>query len=67
MSSLGWTVEEDIFSDHTPYGAVTFSNVIATFDPSKAKRIAIACHYDSKYMPGKRMCLVVIFSYESVI
>ncbi|KAK3702627.1 hypothetical protein RRG08_042616 [Elysia crispata] len=52
MSSLGWTVEEDIFSDHTPYGAVTFSNVIATFDPSKAKRIVIACHYDSKYMPG---------------
>ncbi|RUS87859.1 hypothetical protein EGW08_004392, partial [Elysia chlorotica] len=52
MSSLGWTVEEDTFTDSTPLGAVTFSNVIATFDPTKAKRIVIACHYDSKYMPG---------------
>ncbi|GFS25859.1 glutaminyl-peptide cyclotransferase [Elysia marginata] len=52
MSSLGWTVEEDPFTDYTPYGPIAFSNVIATFNPSKAKRIVVACHYDSKYMPG---------------
>lgn len=52
MTSLGWAVEEDSFTDYTPYGPVSFSNIIATFNPSKAKRIVIACHYDSKYMPG---------------
>ena len=53
MSGLGWTVEEDSFNDYTPYGLKAFSNIIATFNPSKAKRIVIACHYDSKFMPGK--------------
>ncbi|GFO27374.1 glutaminyl-peptide cyclotransferase, partial [Plakobranchus ocellatus] len=51
MASLGWAVEEDAFDDSTPYGVKTFSNVIATFNPTVAKRIVVACHYDSKLFP----------------
>lgn len=53
MRSLGWLVEEDTFRDRTPFGVVTFSNIIATMNPQATKRLVIACHYDSKYMPGK--------------
>ncbi|XP_059146297.1 glutaminyl-peptide cyclotransferase-like, partial [Physella acuta] len=52
MDGMGWYVEEDSFQDQTPYGEIAFTNVIATLDPSKAKRVVLACHYDSKLMPG---------------
>ncbi|KAK6998005.1 glutaminyl-peptide cyclotransferase-like protein [Biomphalaria glabrata] len=52
MTSLGWHVEEDQFRDLTPYGEIPFSNVIATLDPAVTKRIVLACHYDSKLLPG---------------
>ncbi|XP_025105079.1 glutaminyl-peptide cyclotransferase-like [Pomacea canaliculata] len=48
MSSVGWTVEEDSFQQQTPFGTRRFTNVIATLDPSKSRRIVLACHYDSK-------------------
>ncbi|KAH9524336.1 hypothetical protein Btru_054205, partial [Bulinus truncatus] len=52
MTSLGWHVQEDQFRDWTPYGEIPFSNVIATLDPTATKRIVLACHYDSKRLPG---------------
>ncbi|XP_064187715.1 glutaminyl-peptide cyclotransferase isoform X1 [Anguilla rostrata] len=47
----GWEVEEDRFQSHTPYGPLTFTNVVATLNPSAKRRLVLACHYDSKYYP----------------
>ncbi|CAG5123626.1 unnamed protein product [Candidula unifasciata] len=46
-----WHVETDTFNDTTPYGVKEFTNIIATFDPSKSTKIVLACHFDSKYFP----------------
>ncbi|KAK7490233.1 hypothetical protein BaRGS_00018578, partial [Batillaria attramentaria] len=54
MTTVGWTVEEDSFYDYTPYGRLPFSNVIATLDPRKSRRMVFACHYDSKLMHSQR-------------
>ncbi|KAF7666924.1 hypothetical protein LDENG_00087770 [Lucifuga dentata] len=53
LSSLraGWEVTEDSFESDTPYGPMTFTNIIATLDPSAKRRLVLACHYDSKYYP----------------
>lgn len=48
MKDLGWTVEEDTFGDDTPYGRKTFTNIIATQNPNRPKRVVLACHFDSK-------------------
>ncbi|KAM3931213.1 glutaminyl-peptide cyclotransferase [Leptodactylus fuscus] len=45
----GWVTEEDIFQSQTPFGYVTFSNVVATLNPSALRHLVLACHYDSKY------------------
>ncbi|XP_078261206.1 glutaminyl-peptide cyclotransferase [Rhinoraja longicauda] len=45
----GWVIEEDTFQEAIPYGTVTFSNIIATLNPSAKRRLVLACHYDSKY------------------
>ncbi|XP_014065859.1 glutaminyl-peptide cyclotransferase [Salmo salar] len=47
----GWDVKEDKFESHTPYGPMTFNNIIATLNPSAKRRLVLACHYDSKYYP----------------
>merc|ERR1712123_36884 len=52
MESNGWSVEESSFSDQTPLGRKQFTNIIATHDPSAARRLVIACHYDSKIQPA---------------
>jgi glutaminyl-peptide cyclotransferase len=52
LSGYGWNVEEDSFSDQTPLGQKQFTNIIATHDPSAARRLVIACHYDSKIQPA---------------
>ena len=49
---FGFTTEWDIFQDNTPYGQKTFKNLIATFDPLVPRRLVLACHYDSKIIPG---------------
>ncbi|XP_062329663.1 glutaminyl-peptide cyclotransferase-like a [Osmerus eperlanus] len=50
--TAGWTVEMDSFSSpKTPRGQVTFSNIIATLDPSAPRRLLLTCHYDSKALP----------------
>ncbi|KAM9842974.1 glutaminyl-peptide cyclotransferase [Aulostomus maculatus] len=53
LSSLGagWEVTEDRFVSQTPYGPLTFTNLIATVNPLAKRRLVLACHYDSKYYP----------------
>ncbi|GFR80036.1 glutaminyl-peptide cyclotransferase-like [Elysia marginata] len=51
LSAWGWQVETDHFKDKTPYGVKEFTNIIATFDPSKPIKVVLACHFDSKYFP----------------
>ncbi|KAL4077265.1 hypothetical protein V8B97DRAFT_2081209 [Scleroderma yunnanense] len=51
LRSLDWYVEEDTFTDSTPYGEQVFSNIIATKDPSAPRRVILSAHYDSKYFP----------------
>ncbi|XP_043197963.1 glutaminyl-peptide cyclotransferase-like [Amphibalanus amphitrite] len=50
MTTLGWTVDGDRpFEMKTPRGAMNFTNVVATHDPSAPRRLVLACHYDSIY------------------
>lgn len=51
MKKLKWHVEEDPFTDTTPYGEKRFTNVIATKDPSASRRVVLAAHFDSKFFP----------------
>ncbi|XP_058684314.1 glutaminyl-peptide cyclotransferase-like protein isoform X2 [Poecile atricapillus] len=44
----GWHLELDTFTATTPRGQVTFSSVVATVAPVAARRLALACHYDTK-------------------
>ena len=48
---LNWDVEEDTFTEKTPYGATKFTNVIATKDPKAATKLVLSAHYDSKFFP----------------
>ncbi|KAK4313004.1 hypothetical protein Pmani_015615 [Petrolisthes manimaculis] len=48
MEGLNWDVEQLSFDARTPVGHKTFTNVVATLDPSATRRLVIACHYDSK-------------------
>ena len=54
LTALNWHVEEDKFQDNTPYGTKTFTNIIATYDPTRKKRFVLAAHYDSKNMTDGR-------------
>ncbi|XP_017280211.1 glutaminyl-peptide cyclotransferase-like a [Kryptolebias marmoratus] len=49
--SAGWSVDLDSFQSPTPRGQVTFTNVVATLDPTARRRLLLACHYDSKALP----------------
>ncbi|KZT09609.1 uncharacterized protein LAESUDRAFT_695278 [Laetiporus sulphureus 93-53] len=49
MQHLNWHVEEDTFTDNTPYGTKRFTNVIATKDPSASRRVILSAHFDSKF------------------
>ncbi|RUS81361.1 hypothetical protein EGW08_010859, partial [Elysia chlorotica] len=51
LSGWGWHVEKDRFKDKTPYGETEFTNIIATYNPSKPVKVILACHFDSKYFP----------------
>ncbi|KAM4637270.1 glutaminyl-peptide cyclotransferase-like protein [Amazona ochrocephala] len=52
LAALGWRVELDAFTAPTPRGAVPFTNVVATAAPGAARRLALACHYDTKALPA---------------
>ena len=47
----GWHVELDKFTDVTPYGEKTFTNLIFTKNPKAENRLVFAAHFDSKYFP----------------
>jgi glutaminyl-peptide cyclotransferase len=49
MKAMNWDVEEDSFTDNTPYGTKRFTNVIATKDPDAPRRLVLAAHFDSKF------------------
>ena len=51
LRALNWDVEEDSFTDVTPYGEKRFTNVIATKDPKAPRRVILAAHFDSKFFP----------------
>lgn len=48
LRAQNWHIEEDNFQGMTPYGTKSFTNIIATQDPSKPKKMVLAAHYDSK-------------------
>lgn len=52
---MGFATEWDAFTDTTPLGTRNFRNLIATFDESAPRRLVLACHYDSKIIPGQVM------------
>ncbi|XP_067232012.1 glutaminyl-peptide cyclotransferase isoform X3 [Chanodichthys erythropterus] len=49
--SAGWSVDVDSFISETPRGPVSFSNILAVLDPKAPRRLLLACHYDSKFIP----------------
>ncbi|KAG9100744.1 hypothetical protein FRC06_003782 [Ceratobasidium sp. 370] len=49
MKAMNWHVEEDSFTDTTPYGTKRFTNVIATKDPDAPRKLVLAAHFDSKF------------------
>ncbi|RGB24077.1 hypothetical protein C1646_726968 [Rhizophagus diaphanus] len=49
FNELNWHVEEDTFTDMTPHGQITFTNVIVTKDIKATNRLVFAAHFDSKY------------------
>lgn len=49
FEELGWSIQEDLFTDNTPFGAKEFRNLVVTLNPNACKRLVFACHYDSKY------------------
>ncbi|CAF0855255.1 unnamed protein product [Didymodactylos carnosus] len=48
LRSSGWHIDLDTFYSTTPDGIVEFTNIIATLDPTRKRRLVLACHYDSK-------------------
>ena len=46
---MDWHIEEDSFTENTPIGMKRFTNVIATKDPTAARRVVLSAHFDSKY------------------
>uniref|UniRef100_A0A8B9R4C2 glutaminyl-peptide cyclotransferase n=1 Tax=Anas platyrhynchos TaxID=8839 RepID=A0A8B9R4C2_ANAPL len=47
----GWHLELDAFEATTPRGPVAFANLVATLAPAAPRRLALACHYDTKVLP----------------
>ena len=52
LQTLNWTIEEDEFTDDTPFRPTRFTNIIATKDPTASRRVVLSAHYDSKYFPS---------------
>lgn len=53
LQEFGYQVEEDAFDARTPYGSKKMVNLIARKGEGKGGAIALASHYDTKYMEGK--------------
>ncbi|KAJ2318190.1 hypothetical protein IWW51_005173, partial [Coemansia sp. RSA 2702] len=52
LSQLGYAISWDNFTTSTPIGDVKMANIIATKNPSAAKRLILSAHYESKIVPG---------------
>lgn len=53
LEDLNWSVSINSFDDVAPImGKLKFHNIIATLNPNAERYLVLACHYDSKYMPG---------------
>lgn len=50
LRASGWEVTLDTFSEITIIGNLTFTNVIATINPSASRLIILSCHYESKML-----------------
>lgn len=53
LRSYGYQIEEDAFETETPYGRKKMVNLIARKGAGSKGVIALASHYDTKYMEGK--------------
>lgn len=51
MRDLGWDIEQHQFTDNTPKGEKSFTNIVATMNSAAPRRMVIACHYDSLANP----------------
>ncbi|KAJ1742985.1 hypothetical protein LPJ78_001566 [Coemansia sp. RSA 989] len=51
LSELGYAISWDNFTTPTPMGETKMANIIATKNPSAAKRLVLAAHYESKILP----------------
>ncbi|KAI7864332.1 hypothetical protein BDF14DRAFT_1958656 [Spinellus fusiger] len=49
FQKLGWDVQLDTFTDTTPLGNKSFTNIIATKNPEAKRRLVLAAHFDSKH------------------
>ena len=54
LEGFGYGVELDTFEAQTPYGIKRMVNLIARKGKGEGAAIALASHYDTKYMEGKR-------------
>jgi hypothetical protein len=54
LREWGYQVEDDAFEAATPYGPKKMHNLIARKGKSDKRVIALASHYDTKYMEGIR-------------
>jgi len=53
LRGYGYLIEEDAFEPETPYGPKKMVNLIARKGSGNKGVIALASHYDTKYMEGK--------------
>ncbi|XP_061682403.1 glutaminyl-peptide cyclotransferase-like a [Syngnathoides biaculeatus] len=65
--SAGWDIDLDTFKAATPRGQVTFTNIIATLDPSAPRRLLLTCHYDSKALPPDSRGRVFLGASDSAV
>jgi len=52
--NAGWTIELDQFREKppAPYDEQEFTSIIATLNPKAPRKLVVACHYESKIIPG---------------
>ncbi len=54
LRGFGYQVEDDAFDAQTPYGSKKMVNLIARKGTGEKGVLALASHYDTKYMEGKQ-------------
>jgi glutaminyl-peptide cyclotransferase len=49
FDKMNWHIEQNTFSQDTPFGEIEFNNIVVTKDVNAHKRFVLAAHFDSKY------------------